>query len=190
MKKTLIAGIAGGIILFIWSFMAWVLLPLHEPTMHKIPNEDAVIAALQANVTTKGVYIFPKSPGMNADKPTMDTWEQKLKRGPTGMLVYDPAGSDPLMTSQMAGGLILDIFSAMVVAWFLGRSTAMNSSYIARVAYCGMFGVFVSVFTHLMNWNWMGHTMEFTIGLIIDGIIGLLLAGLAIAAIVKTPKAA
>ena len=113
-----------------------------------------------------------------------------LKRGPTGMLVYDPAGSDPLMTSQMAGGLILDIFSAMVVAWFLGRSTAMNSSYISRVAYCGMFAVFVSVFTHLMNWNWMGHTMEFTVGLIIDGIIGLLLAGLAIAAIVKTPKAA
>ena len=76
MKKILIAGIAGGIILFIWSFMAWVLLPLHEPTMHKIPNEEAVIAALQSNVTAKGVYIFPKSPGMSADKATMDTWEQ------------------------------------------------------------------------------------------------------------------
>lgn len=190
MKKTLIAGIAGGVILFIWSFLAWVILPLHEPTLHKLPNEDAVIAALQSNATAKGIYLFPRSPGMSADKPTMDAWEQKLKRGPTGMLIYDTAGTDPFMTSQMASGFLLDILSALVVAWFLARSTAMNSSYLARVTYCGMFGVFVSVFTHLMSWNWMGFPMDYTIGLIIDGIVGLLLAGLAIAAIVKAPKTA
>ena len=106
------------------------------------------------------------------------------------MLIYDPAGSDPMMSGQMVVGLILDILTAMVVAWFLIRSTAYGASYISRVAYCGMFGIFVAVFTHLMNWNWMGHPMDFTIGLIIDGILGLLLAGLAMAAIVKAPKTA
>ncbi len=72
-----------------------VILPLHEPTMHKIPNEDAVIAALQSNVTAKGLYIFPKSPGMTADKATMDTWEQKLRRGPMGSVGYDQRDLTP-----------------------------------------------------------------------------------------------
>ncbi len=93
-----------------------------------------------------------------------------------------------MMTGHMAGGVLLDILSALVVAWFLARSTAMTSSYFSRVVYCGMFGVFVAVFTHLMNWNWMGFPMDFTSGLIIDGIVGLLLAGLGIAAIVNRQK--
>jgi hypothetical protein len=189
MKKTLIAGLVGGVILFVWSFLAWTVFPLHEPSLHRMTNEDAVIAALQPQLRDKAVYMFPKGPGMSADKATMDAWTEKMRRGPTGLIFYDPQGSDPMMASQMVIGLILDILSAALIAWFLARSTAMTASFLARAAYCAMFAIFVSVYTHLMSWNWMGYPVDFTVGLILDGIIGCFLAGLGIAAIIKPPSA-
>jgi hypothetical protein len=51
-----------------------------------------------------------------------------------------------------------------------------------------MFGLFVTFFTHLSYWNWMGYPGDFTSGLIVDAIMSWLLAGLGIAAVVKAPK--
>jgi hypothetical protein len=93
-----------------------------------------------------------------------------------------------MMPRQMAVGIILDIIAACIVAWFLARSTAMNATYLSRVTYCGMFGIFVTFFTHLSYWNWMGYPADFTTGLIVDAIVSWLLAGLGIAAVVKAPQ--
>jgi high-affinity Fe2+/Pb2+ permease len=117
----------------------------------------------------------------------MDAWKEKMKRGPTGLIIYNPQGVDPMMSSQMVIGLILDILSAALIAWFLSRSTAITASYFTRVMYCAMFALFVTVFNHLINWNWMGFPMDFTTSMILDSIVGCLLAGLGIAAIVKPP---
>jgi hypothetical protein len=185
--KSIIGGIVGGVILFGWSFLAWVILPLHEPTLHKISDEEAVVSALQSHLGEKGVYALRKNPGMN-DKAAMDAWTEKVKRGPNGLIAYDPAGSDPMMPGQMAVGLVLDILAAWIACWFLARSIALNAPYLARVAYCGMFGVFISVFSHLMAWNWMGFPVDYTSAMIIDSMVSWILAGLGIAAIVKAPR--
>jgi hypothetical protein len=190
MKHTLIGGLVGGIIVFVWSFLAWVILPLHEPHMKGVANEEALVSAFQSSLKEKAVYVVPKNPGMQADQVSMDAFAAKMKRGPTAMIIYDPAGSDLMMPRQMVVGVILDIIAACIVAWFLARSTAMSAAYIARVAYCGMFGIFVAFFTHLSYWNWMGYPGDFTSGLIVDGILSWLLAGLGIAAVVKAPKQA
>jgi hypothetical protein len=188
MNKSVVGAIVGGVILFVWSYLAWVILPLHGPSLHQIANEEAAIQALQSHLDGKAVYSFPRNPGMSADKSAMDGWTEKVKRGPNGLIVYDPAGVNSMMPSQMLSGLILDILSAWMVVWFLARSIALNASYLARVAYCGMFGVFSSLFTHLMAWNWMGFPIDYTSSMIIDAIVSWLLAGLGIAAIVKSPR--
>ena len=188
MKKSIIGGIVGGVILFIWSFLAWVIMPLHEPTLHQITNEDAAISALQSHLDKRAVYVFPKNPGMAADKAASEAWTEKVKRGPSGLIVYEPSGTNPMMPGQMLIGLILDILAAWVACWFLARSIALNAPYIARVAYCGMFGIFVSVFSHLMAWNWMGFPVDYTSAMIIDSMLSWVLAGLGIAAVVKAPK--
>ena len=187
MKKTLLGSLVGGVILFIWSFLAWVILPLHNSTMHAVTNEDAVANMIAQNAQQKSVYTIPHNPA-TSDKAAMDAWAERLKRGPNAMIIFDPAGTDPMMPSQMLIGLVLDLLSAFFVIWFLTRSTAAGGSYLARVTYCGMIGIFVSVFVHLMNWNWMGMPGDFTSGLVIDTIVGWILAGLGIAAVVNRGK--
>ncbi len=189
MKKVFLGGLVGGIILFLWSFLAWVILPLHSPTLHEIPNEDAVISALNLALPAHAVYTFPHNPGTSAGEAAQNAWAEKVKRGPGGMIIYSPSGADPMMAGQMVGGVIIDILSALIVAWLLTRSTALTASYLSRVAFCGMFAIFAAFFDYLTMWNWMGFPADFTTALIVDGLIAWLLAGLAIAAIVKAPAA-
>lgn len=189
MKHTLLGGLVGGVILFIWSFLAWVILPLHEPTLHSIKNEDAVRTALQSTLDTKAVYVFPHGPENKTDQAGMTAWEQKMKQGPTGMIIYDPQGSDPMMTNQMLPGFLINVLTGILIAWFLKRSTALASPYLARVAYCGMFGIFISAVSHLSAWNWMGFPGDYTTAMIVDSLISMVLAGMGIAAIVKTRNA-
>ena len=188
MKQTLTAALVGGVILWVWGFLAWVVLPLHTSSMHRIANEDAVIEAMRPAMDAKGVYVFPSMPEDRMNQAAMDAWTQKYQRGPKGMIVYDPQGSDPMMPSQMIAGLIIFILTAFIAAWFLARSTAAASSYFSRVIFCGMLGIFVSFATHLTAWNWMGYPLDFTTAMAVDAIVGWLLAGLGIAAIMKTPK--
>ena len=42
-------GIFGGIILFVWGFISWVVLPWHTITLNKFKDEAAVEQALTAN---------------------------------------------------------------------------------------------------------------------------------------------
>jgi hypothetical protein len=188
MKKLLLGSLVGGIALFLWGWLSWVI-PIHTGSIHTISNEDTVMTAMQMNMEQRGVYIFPGMP-TTTDKAVVDEYSQKYKDGPVGMIIYDPEGSDPMSPAQMIIGFIISFLSAFFVAWFLSRSTAAASTYIARVAYCGMLGIFVSVSVHLVNWNWMGFPPDYTVGWIIDTIIGWLVAGLVISAIIKIRKPA
>jgi hypothetical protein len=58
--RIILAGIVGGIAMFIWTSIAHLALPLGEAGIDEIPNESAVLAAMQSNMGDKtGPYIFP-----------------------------------------------------------------------------------------------------------------------------------
>ena len=62
--KILLAGILGGIVMFIWTSIAHMFLPLGEAGISEIPNESAVLSAMQSNIDEQtGLYIFP-GPGV------------------------------------------------------------------------------------------------------------------------------
>jgi uncharacterized membrane protein len=187
MKKLLIGSIIGGIILFVWSWLAWTLVPIHSDTIQNINNEEAVVTTMNINMDKKGVYVFPAMPATH-DKDVVDEYNQKYQQGPVGMIIYDPQGGDPMPPSQMIIGIIIDILAAFIAGWFLSRSTAVASSYLGRVVFCGMLGIFLALLSHIVNWNWMNYPLDYTTAWALDTIIGWVLAGLGIAAIIKVPK--
>jgi len=56
--KILLAGILGGIVMFIWTSIAHMALPLGEAGISEIPNEQAVLAAMQSNIAEKWAFTF------------------------------------------------------------------------------------------------------------------------------------
>jgi hypothetical protein len=58
--RILLAGILGGIVMFIWTSIAHMALPLGEAGIGEIPNESVVLSAMQSSIGEKtGLYIFP-----------------------------------------------------------------------------------------------------------------------------------
>jgi hypothetical protein len=74
--KILLAGILGGIAMFIWTSIAHLVLPLGEAGISEIPNESAVLSAMQSNIGDQtGLYIFP---GLGVGKNA--TARKRMKR--------------------------------------------------------------------------------------------------------------
>jgi hypothetical protein len=66
-KRILLAGMLGGLALFLWETVAHVVSPLGEAGIRALSNEQAVLAALKENVKEPGFYFFPapeNKPGM------------------------------------------------------------------------------------------------------------------------------
>jgi hypothetical protein len=58
--RILLAGILGGIVRLVWTSIAHMALPLREAGINEIPNESAVLNAMQSNLgDNTGLYIFP-----------------------------------------------------------------------------------------------------------------------------------
>lgn len=193
MKKIILAGVLGGIVLTVWGRVAWMALPIHDASMNKIEDEDAVVGMLNSSLTKHGVYAFPtfieETNTMTEEEIEAMTNEyaERYKRGPVGIIVFQPEGSDPLI-QQMIYGVLISILAALLAAWMLSRSTAMQSSYWGRISFCGMLGILASLVTHAMYWNWMHFPFDYTTAMILDTVIGWVLAGFVIGAIVKPEK--
>jgi hypothetical protein len=187
MTRTLLAAVLGGVILLVWGILAWMILPIHKDTVKNLPNEETVVAALQG-IPQQGVYGFPGRPADRSDKAALTAWEERYRRGPMGMIVFDPKGTDPAMAGNIVVGLLIYILSALVAAWIFERSTAFTGTLFQRLSFFGMLGIFLSLATYFANWNWMGFPLGFTTSMALDTIIGWLLAGWGISLVVKPQK--
>jgi hypothetical protein len=68
--RIFLAGLFGGIAMFIWSSIAHMALPLGEAGIKEIPNESSVLEAMRSNIGKKpGLYFFPgPGAGPNASR--------------------------------------------------------------------------------------------------------------------------
>ena len=94
MKKLLIASGVGAAILFVWSALAWIALPLHHHTFKYTPNQDQILNVIDQNLDESGVYFLPSADNRDiklfdpeykkASKELQDSMEGK----PTAFIVF------------------------------------------------------------------------------------------------------
>jgi hypothetical protein len=185
MRKVIIGGIVAGLVVFIWGFVSHVILPLGEVGIRQIPNEDAVVGAVKDSISEPGFYFFP---GMDLRrKPTEEeerAWTAKYAAGPSGVLIYHPQGETPMSPRQLGTEALTNIIAAWIAALLIWQ---VAGGFGARVLFVTLLGLFSWVTISVPYWNWYRFPADFTIAEAIDQIVGWLLAGLVLAAIVK-PK--
>ena len=165
MTKPIIGAILGGIVVFIWSALSWMVIPWHEATMSKFKNDKAVSEVIGANAEKSGVYFSPSD-------------EARLGAGP---LVYAAVKREGMtsMAKPMALGVLIDILSAGLVTWLLLQTD--GKSYFGKVVFVVVVALSIGLFERLGDLNWWGFPPAFTAVLIADLVIGWFLAGLVIA---------
>lgn len=193
-KKILLAGLVGGIVIYVWGIISHLVLPLGMVGMRQIPNEELVVSALRENIKESGFYFFPgweHSPDMTKEqqKMAMQKWEEKIRMGPNGILVYTPEGQAPMSAKQLLIELLSNIAGALVATFLLAKAVSGITSFGARVLFVALLGLFASLAIDISYWNWYGFPGSFTLAAITDEVVGWGLAGLPLAAIIKRPAA-
>lgn len=197
MGRIITAGVVGAIIYFVWGMLAWMVLPLHGPTVAALPEERAVADSLKAQNLESGVYIVPNTTDPEAMSNPESEFTKNHLAGPIFSIFYRKEGATPMAGSVLFGGFIIDLLAATLAAALLSCTGACCRGYGARVGFVMGLGVFVALIAHGGYWNWMYFPTGFTIAFMVDVTIGWLLAGLAIAFFVHpkqeastTPQAA
>jgi len=189
MARIFLAGLLGGIAMYIWTYIAYNALPLGNIGLRKLPNEPAILHALQSNIAEKsGVYLFPGLRlGSNpSDKKTeaADNLAETVARYPSGMLIYNAAGSRPIELFRWLSVDFLIELGQVVLAVFLLSRTRLTR-FSARVIFVLLIGVVAAIATNLSNWNWYGFPLDYTLACICIQAVGFLCAGLVAATVLR-----
>ena len=187
--KILLAGILGGIAMFVWTSIAHMALPLGEAGINEIPNESLVLGAMQGSMGDKtGLYIFPGlGVGKNATREekndAMKQMQQRIAANPSGILMYHPPGRQFAFGKSLAVEFSTEVLQAILVVWLLAQTRI--GSFAGRVGFVLVAGILASITTNVSYWNWYGFPGVYTASYMLIEIVGFLFVGVIAALVLR-----
>jgi len=188
-KRILLAGMLGGIALFLWEGLAHEVLPLGHAGIRAAPNEAAFITGVKEQIKESGFYFFPapeERPGASTGEKTkaMEAWMQKWKAGPSGIMIVQPNGAaDADSPRQLLTQCGFDIVVMLLAAVLLSRTTL--GGYVSRVGFVTVLALFAFVHADLPYWNWYAFPAAYTAAQFVTRVVGFFVGGLVVAKFVR-----
>jgi hypothetical protein len=186
--KILLAGIFGGIAMFIWTSIAHLVLPLGEAGISEIPNESALLGAMRSNIGDQiGLYIFP---GMGAGKDgtsqekneAMKQMAAKAASGPSGLLMYH--ATRPFTFGKWMGIEFATELLEAILAVFLLAQTQITG-FGGRVGFVFVAGIMTAIATNVSYWNWYGFPSVYVGSYMLIQVVGFSVAGIVAALVLR-----
>jgi hypothetical protein len=178
--RTILAGLVGGIAMFIWTSIAHMALPLGHTGFSGIPDEASVMASMQKAIGRhSGLYFFPWVDPRQSNAMAEET--VKLKTSPSGLLIYRPPGGDGMTASMLIVEFAKEVAVSLIAAFLLART--ILAAYAARVGFVALIGLAATLTTNMSYWNWYGFPTDYTLAAMVTEFVAYVAAGLVIAAI-------
>ncbi len=185
--RILLAALAGAAAMFVWTAIAHMATPLGRTGFSEIPNEQAVLHTMNDSIGAKpGLYIFPWTDPN--DSKAMEKYAAMAKVNPSGMLLYRGPGQDmgDNMTPMLIKEFLKQFAQSLIAAWIVSMIAA---SFITRAGVVAAIGVSAAIATNVSYWNWYGFPFDYTMAQIVIEVVSAIVAGLAIAAVLRTRAA-
>lgn len=184
--KIFLAGLLGAIAMFAWTSIAHMALPLGEAGLQNTMDDEALLAALKANVKDKdGLYTYP-SMGLGPDathaqmSEAMKTFPAKLEKNPSGFFLYHPAGSRAMdMGKFLTIEFVTELCEALLAVWLLAQTRIVT--FGGRLGFVTAAGIMAAIATNVSYWNWWGFPTVYTASYILIQVVGFFLVGIVAA---------
>ena len=148
--KILLAGVLGGVVMFIWTSIAHMALPLGEAGVREIPNESTVLSAMQSNIGEQtGLYIFP-GPGVGKNATRQEKNEAmkhmggKMAANPSGLLMYHAPGRPFTLGKWLGTEFGTELLEAILVVFLLAQTRIV--SFAERVGFVLVAGILAAIY--------------------------------------------
>jgi hypothetical protein len=187
--KIFLAAILGAVAMFIWTAIAHMALPLGETGIAEIPNESAVLGALQSSIGDQtGLYIFPGM-GIGTDASRQEKSEamkhmnEKLAANPSGILMYHPPGRPFAFGKALMIEFITQLIEAILVVLLLAQTRI--ETFAGRVGFVLAAGILAAIATNISYWNWYGFPTTYTASYMLIQIAGFFIVGIVAALVLR-----
>jgi hypothetical protein len=178
MNRIVLAGILGGVAMFLAGSFTHVVLPLGHAGIKQFPNEEPVVAAIKSNVPDSGLYFFPGMPPGSGNEQKQQ-WEQRIRTGPIGILVYTPQGQTPMEPRQLLREFLSNVLVALTAACLLAQTRF--TSFGSRVLFVIALGLVGWLALSVSYWNWYNFPTTYTLAELAHELIGFGAAGAVLA---------
>lgn len=119
MKKQLIGTLVGAVILFVWQFLSWSLLPVHQSEYGHTPNQDKILEFLGQNLSEEGTYMLPVPPPGSSQEQQMALMESSAGK-PWASISYHKS-LNTAMGMNMFRGFVVDLLAVFLLMWLLSK---------------------------------------------------------------------
>lgn len=183
MSRLILASVLAGIAVFLWGFISHAVSPLGEAGLRSLPDESRLLDAMRATIPDKGLYFFPGVADLgNLTEDQQRAWVDKMKAGPNGLLLFDPAGHEPLSMRQLATELINDFLAALLLGILLGYTSL---SLWGRVTFGAAVGLMGWLAISVAYWNWYQFPSPFILAEGFNQVIAWALAALVLSIVLR-----
>ena len=179
--RVLVAGLIGGILMFVWGVAAHMALGLGDVGIRLPANENVALGGLQQGLGDHaGIYMLPSlDPAKMGDATEVMAYATKAVRSPYAFVVYQPQGTDMTqMGPQIGRQWASDTLSALALAFVMGLAVV---GFRRRLAIAAAAALFAWLSTLLPYWNWYRFPLDFTLAALVEQLVGWLIAGAAMA---------
>ncbi|HHS95034.1 MAG TPA: hypothetical protein ENJ45_00470 [Phaeodactylibacter sp.] len=132
MKKQITAALVGGFILFLWQFISWAMLGIHEPSQLHSPNQEAILECLNQNLSEEGTYFMPRL-ALDAPSEDQEAFYQKQEGKPWAIVSYHK-NMQNTMGMNLGRGFLIDFLSVFLLCWILMRMKDLDMKTILLTA--------------------------------------------------------
>jgi Flp pilus assembly protein TadB len=162
------------VIVFVASSLLHMVLTYHRSDYQKLPNEDAVGAAIRAGNAAPGQYLLPH---MSMTEMRSPEGVEKFKKGPVAMLFLRQSGA-PGMGKNLVQWFVYSVVIGVFVAYVTGRTLGAGAAYLAVFRVAGTVAFLAYAAGAPIDSIWRGQTWSATVKAIVDGLVyALLTAG-------------
>ena len=185
MSKITIGGVIAGVIMFLWSFVAHMVLPIGMMGISSTTNEDAVLAALKS-ANASGLYMMPGYEVLQAkssaeQQAAMKVTAEKAKITGSAFIVYRPEGGAEINLKTLGLSLAADIVACWIFGFALWAAMPRIRTFNMRVWLVMIMGLLPFVLGDFGNWNWYEFPSMYGFGRALDYSVGAVFAGMFLA---------
>jgi len=173
LKRVIIAGLLGGLVLILWTFIVNGIFGFTSSIdMKKIENERLVYQTLKENITKPGRYIcnpeIATDEGFPSEDAVFSIHYSVIGHGSAGMLAFV--------------GLIIFFIVPTIAAWMLSMtSEKIQSSYSRKVLFFTAIGLLFAFFGDIKDFGIHGYPLNDAIILAMHSILVWTVIGLVVA---------
>jgi hypothetical protein len=166
--------LVSAVVVFLVSSIIHMALPFHRDDWRRLPNEDAVLAALRPLNIPPGDYLAPRPSSPQGMKDPQ--FVAKMTAGPVLIMTVRPGGP-PSLGRNLAMWFVYAVAVGIFAAYVAGRALAPGTRAGEVVRFAGCTAFLAYSLALLQNSIWYWRNWGATTRSVIDGLIYGLLTG-------------